>query len=302
MDSVRSALSGPTGMFVRVVFILLAFYILYLIYQFLYGTSDLNDYNVVSEVTVARESIQNTNGLLTYQNTDKETKIFKIGDGSDFSLGFWIYIKDINYSTNNNKFILSLGGTIPKDATQQSVTPDEQFLVIYLGGAQYSLKVKTNARNRTIQTTSTTESPLSGNNIKKIFTELPVQNLSENQADACDINQIDIQKWVYVAITYSSRTLDVYIDGKLARSCIVGDIKPTTNYKLNLFGFGGYGGFFSNLTTHDYALNPEQIWRYYMAGPGPKYTLLQWLQTLFDPQAIGSLQYPKYPTDIATTN
>jgi hypothetical protein len=86
------------------------------------------------------------------------------------------------------------------------------------------------------------------------------------------------------------------LDGKLGRSCILPNIlRIGTTYKLNVLAFGGFGGYVSNITTHDYALNPEQMWRIYMAGPGPSYNFWQYLQTLFDPKAIGTLNYPKYP-------
>jgi len=46
-------------------------------------------------------------------------------------------------------------------------------------------------------------------------------------------------------------------------------------------------------TAYNYALNPDEIWRLYMSGPGPQYGAMDWLKSLFDPKAIGSLEYPK---------
>ena len=109
---------------------------------------------------------------------------------------------------------------------------------------------------------------------------------------------LDLQKWVLVNVVSNGTTIDVYLDGKLGRSCILpGNIKIDINKAttLKLFMHAGFGGYVSNLSLHEYALNPEQIWRYYMAGPGPSYTPWQYIQSLFDPKAIGSFSYPAYP-------
>ena len=58
---------------------------------------------------------------------------------------------------------------------------------------------------------------------------------------------------------------------------------------------GGFEGFLSNVEVFDYTLNPEQVWRLYMAGPGPKVGMLDYLKSLFDPQGSVSLMYPKNP-------
>ena len=54
-----------------------------------------------------------------------------------------------------------------------------------------------------------------------------------------------------------------------------------------------FGGFVSNVSAYNYALNPEQIWRLYMAGPGAQYGFLDYLKSLFDPKAAAAFDYPK---------
>ncbi len=302
MESARSYLSGPAGIFVRVIFILLAFYILYVIYQWLYTSSDHNDFNLFSEVIVGRPDTTIDTAVRVYPSVDYKNPIFNLADGSSFSISFWIYIEDTKYRPTQNQCILTLGG---------EPTSADSWFMVYLGAQQYSLKIRTNAAQSTDESTtcnnnSTSGAPVPSSDwvikkdcVKDIFKSNPIGSLSSNQPNMCDINQIDLQKWNLVTITYNSKTLDVYMDGKLARSCILDSIikpnKPTKDYKLYVAPFGGFGGYMSNLVLNDYPLNPEQAWRMYMAGPGPKYSFSQYLTSLFDPKSIGSLTYPKYP-------
>ena len=87
------------------------------------------------------------------------------------------------------------------------------------------------------------------------------------------------------------------MDGKLARSCILPGIvhfAGANQVNNTLIGMnGGFEGFLSNVEVFDYTLNPEQVWRLYMAGPGPQYGFLDYLKSLFDPKALSALDYPK---------
>ena len=295
MNSVRQSMSGPAGTFVKVVMIVLAFYILYVIYQFLYSEDVTNDKVAIQGVTLARPA-GTTDSYMEFKPDDKEKPIMKIANGQDFCIEYWMYISDTTWRASSNKFILSLGLPITGNGATSSSTMSagNQALLVYLTGYNYGLAVRTNA---VTPSTTVPASPLAGATVTPLFTSTAQVASPTSELTPCDIASIDLQKWVHVGIVSSGKTLDVYIDGKLARSCILpSGINVMPNYKLNFAAFGGFGGYVSNVTTHDYALNPEQMWRIYMAGPGPSYSFWQYLQTLFDPKAIGTLTYPKYPS------
>jgi len=107
--------------------------------------------------------------------------------------------------------------------------------------------------------------------------------------DRCDIlNGIEYQRWVLVSIVGNGRTLDVYIDGKLARSCVYaapfGMLSPngsaTAYFGLN--NGGNLKGFFSNGTFYNYALSPAEIWALYQAGPSGYPTIGGFFKNLFN--------------------
>jgi hypothetical protein len=128
-----------------------------------------------------------------------------------------------------------------------------------------------------------------------MFGNLQQENSLIYTPRACDITSIDLQKWVQVTVCLNNKTCDVYLDGKLARSCVLPSFYKVdkSNLALSLCDYNGFGGFISNTSAYNYALNPEQVWRLYMAGPGPQYGFLDYLKSLFDPKALSALDYPK---------
>jgi len=106
--------------------------------------------------------------------------------------------------------------------------------------------------------------------------------------DRCDIlNGIEYQRWVHVTIVGNQRTLDVYIDGKLARSCVYSSYFSAgtkDGFASAYVGSGNNGhlkGYFSNVMYYNYAMSPDAIWSMYQAGPGSPFTLKQFFSNLF---------------------
>ena len=298
MNSVRETMSGPTGTFVKVIMIIIGFYVLYIVYKFLYSEPSKNDSIVVNGITLSRPVATKDSkaAFLPGKSTATTPAIFKIVTGDSFCIQYWMYVKDTTYRPHNNNFILSLGGPITGDGATAptSMTASDQALLVYLTGRNYGLAIRTNA---VAPATPALPRPLLGPAVTTTFNTTAQVASPGSDLTQCDIASVDLQKWVHVGIVYEGKTLDVYLDGKLARSCILpGTINIMTNYQLNVFAFGGFGGYVSNISTHDYPLNPEQMWRIYMAGPGPSYTFWQYVKSMFDPKAIGTLTYPKYPS------
>ena len=76
-----------------------------------------------------------------------------------------------------------------------------------------------------------------------------------------DLNAIDFQRWVQVTVILSGRSIDVYMDGKLSRSCITNSyfkVDPT-GIKATLLTNGGFDGYLSKVQLSNMALNPSDI-------------------------------------------
>jgi hypothetical protein len=103
----------------------------------------------------------------------------------------------------------------------------------------------------------------------------------------CDIiNGIEYQRWVLITTVANGRTLDVYVDGKLARSCVYKSafaLGSSTGTGTVYFGAGNGGklkGFFSNGLFYNYALDPAAVWALYQAGPGTGFSISKFFSNL----------------------
>jgi hypothetical protein len=286
MDRVEAALPGA-GVLGKILFPILALIALYYLYQFLFGPSDLKGETVI-------KSIVNASPDMPFIVTgDKLPVLF---EGGEYSINFWLYVNDFSVNHGRNKFILSLGGST--------------FLtiLIYLGPYKNTL----NVRIHTVDTTSSSVAPqvamgstapgpgdltdnLLVSNLETIFDGVQQDSSLLTPMRPCDVANIDLQKWIQVTVALNVKTCDVYVDGKLARSCVLPSFYRVDRsaMMMKITDYKGFGGFVSNVSAYNYALNPEQVWKLYMAGPGPQYTLLEYLKSLFDPTAMSAYDYPK---------
>jgi len=86
---------------------------------------------------------------------------------------------------------------------------------------------------------------------------------------SCDVAEFDMQRWTLVTVVLSGKITDVYIDGKLARSCIGSSYYKvdTISVTPNILQHKTFDGKIANLTLYSLGLNPAQIYQIYSAGP-----------------------------------
>jgi hypothetical protein len=85
----------------------------------------------------------------------------------------------------------------------------------------------------------------------------------------CKVQNIPIQKWTNLIVTLNNRSLDVYINGKLVKTCVLpspAEVDDTSSvYLTPLTGFSGYTSRFNYWND---TVNPQQAWNIYKSGPG----------------------------------
>ena len=83
----------------------------------------------------------------------------------------------------------------------------------------------------------------------------------------CSITNVPIQKWVNLTMSVYGRSMDVYIDGKLVKTCLLPGIANVNN-SANIYvtPLGGFDGWTSKLQYYPNALNPQDAWNIYSKG------------------------------------
>jgi len=127
---------------------------------------------------------------------------------------------------------------------------------------------------------------LSAASLNSMFTPLAMNDSLLDTPPICDLPEIDLQRWTMVTVVLSGRTIDVYIDGKLRRSCVTPSyykVDPT-GVKAVMTSRGGFDGYTGNTSVANYSMNPDEIYRAYLAGPEGSSTpgdILNWFVSLF---------------------
>ena len=107
------------------------------------------------------------------------------------------------------------------------------------------------------------------NNLKIETTVYPSSDSSTGSTHTCNVANVPIQKWVNVIVSLYGRTMDVYIDGKLVRTCVLpGVAKIANNAPVYVTPLGGFSGYTANIHYYSDALNPQEAYNIYRKGYG----------------------------------
>jgi hypothetical protein len=83
----------------------------------------------------------------------------------------------------------------------------------------------------------------------------------------CTIANIPIQKWVNLIISVYGRSMDMYIDGKLVKTCLLPGVANINNSSnVYVTPSGGFDGWTAKLQYYPNSLNPQEAWNIYSKG------------------------------------
>ena len=88
----------------------------------------------------------------------------------------------------------------------------------------------------------------------------------------CDLVNIPVQRWVHIVITLNNKTLDVYLNGKLSRSCTLEEVPKIGKGDVFINQDGGYNGELSDLLYVNQCISVTEIYNLYLSGPS-RFTL-----------------------------
>lgn len=239
-------------------------------------------------------------------------------EGGEYSVNVWMYISSFNSNLNTLKHVFEIQGgyfstllialgafrntlvvrthTDNPTSTGSSTTTSTGTGASGSGGSRSGFADFTGAPTAleafsTIRSTTpsnvegfTTSGSLSKANVDALFAAKAMDDSLVDTPPPCDLPEIDLQRWTLVTVVLSGRTTDVYLDGKLHRSC--GNpsyyrVDPT-GVTIKLLERGGFDGYIGNTSVANYAMNPDEIYRTYLSGPnGATLDILKWIEALF---------------------
>ena len=185
---------------------------------------------------------------LTSGQTMQKIDASNLASSSNFTYSIWFFIDDWNYRYGEPKIIF---GRMTTGSGKKEPCP------------------------------SVTLAPLQ-NNINVDLAVYP--GLDEQPTDGsnyivhnCAIANVPIQKWCNLLISVYNRTLDIYLDGKLVRTCLLpGVAKVDSSAPLYVTPMGGFSGWTSRFQYWSDSTDPQKAWNIYQGGYGGS-----WLGSLF---------------------
>jgi len=92
-------------------------------------------------------------------------------------------------------------------------------------------------------------------------------NTHADYNEGCDIRNIPLQKWVHIVYVLNNRTVDIYVDGKLERSCVLRGVPVLNDMPVRVADGGGYYGSISKFQYMTRPLTPNDVAEIYSEGP-----------------------------------
>ena len=266
--------SSPVARLIPVLIFFVGLLALYYLYQYLFGSSTGNEYILLDKPQSA--TIDPAKPIII--TSDKLPSVF---EGGEFTVSTWIYVNNWSYRSGFQKSILSVGG------------PNFDTIRVYLGGNKPKINVRLHTREQSAPVSSAptngAASPAGESLVEATknatFGVLQTDSGLLDSSPICDVSEVDLQRWVNITIAVNGKTVDSYVDGKLARSCVLpNNFKVDAGgYSASLLSYGGFGGQISHTSMYDAALNPEAVYKNYMKGPEPITSIGQWFATFFQP-------------------
>ncbi len=264
-------------MIIRLFLIILVLAAVYYLYKYLFTSSGLEIQSMNDQFVPANPTTGSAFGPMPYGK--------QVYSGGEMTVNMWVYLQDlqrINFGKPNH--IFSLGKVI---SGAQDPLAGEQTLVVYLEPNTSNLKVAVALDD------GTDAGKITGSTIKDTDGKMVAASITPRAT----VNNVELQKWVMFTFCLNNKILDIYMDGKLARSVVLPGMyrvggQATDALYLTAGAYGGFGGYIGNIKMANYALNPEEVWRLYMSGPSAPFSIGNWFKGLFDPEYLKKLTIP----------
>ena len=168
-----------------------------------------------------------------------------LGQGADNGVQFWMYIKDWDYRFGNKKSIL-----LRKDSTNANFKNPE----ISLHETDNSLNVTVSIYPASSGAGSSS-SPAPSNSAS-----------ASGDSYTCTVENVPLQTWFAVSVTVFQRNLDVYINGKLVKSCVLPGVPRPAAGDIVVGDNQGFSGSVCNVHSYPKMLGPTDAAAFFAKG------------------------------------
>ena len=168
---------------------------------------------------------------------------------SNFAYSIWFYINNWNYRYGESKVIFGRMGAASGEnsGSVPGISGIDPCPAVVLGAVENNISVSLGCYPGADQEPSTK----GGTSV----------------VHTCSVSNIPIQKWVNLTLSVYGRSMDIYIDGKLVRTCLLPGVAcVNNNSNIYVTPLGGFEGWTSKLQYFPNSINPQEAWNIYTRG------------------------------------
>ncbi len=278
MDQVRNFAQTNRSSIVNIIYIVAAVVLVYYLVMFYFNSSDQIDKPVLSKKMTTLDAKGKAVQVVAKDATKGRAT-------NEYTISAWIYIN--NYSSSGK--VQGILGFFDDPTTAQTgdiqsslfigLHPTMPKMIIRAGkflvpGTTEAAGIRTETTDYT-RYTVTAGAPGAAKTYTFLGDSASLDTIATSSTiDAntpCDVMDIDLQRWVNVTVSVNGRIMDVYLDGKLARSCIMQNVQHFSSGGAQVImlcpSSNTFNGHISGVMYSNYALTPDVIYGRYQAGP-----------------------------------
>jgi hypothetical protein len=166
-----------------------------------------------------------------------------VSDKGDYGMQYWMYVKDWNYNFGKEKHVLSRNDSSNPAIMNPNITlhPTENTM-------KFSISIFPTGEGGS----KTEPSPAGHSGTDDVF--------------VCEVPDIPLQSWFTVSLTAFDRNLDIYINGRLVKSCVLSGVPKPASGDIVMNNAGGFSGSLCGFYHYPKALLPSDAQSFYSAG------------------------------------
>jgi hypothetical protein len=162
-----------------------------------------------------------------------------------YGVQWWMFVKDWNYGYGKDKAVL-----VRPDPTNPAVMNPS----ISLHPTDNTLKVSISVFPTDTSASKTEPAPATGS------------GASTDDVFICEVPNIPLQTWFSVSVSVFGKNADIYIDGKLVKSCMLPGVPKPAIGDIQVAPNGGFSGYMCNVYHYARMLTPSDAMTFYSAG------------------------------------
>jgi hypothetical protein len=160
--------------------------------------------------------------------------------GADWGLQYWMYISDWNYKFGSDKDV------VKRIAPN---TPSVTAPRIFLSPSDNTLNIRMSIF------------PVDG----RAGAANPTSSSTGDYFD-CSVENVPLQSWFAVSVTCFQRNLDIYINGRLVKSCVLPGVPKPAVGDIIIGDNSGFSGSVCNLNWYNSMLSPQDAKGFHAKG------------------------------------